>query len=180
MSRLGATSGILRTLSTMRWKMASIFSLIWPGRRVLKKTAIAYLRNGQIVIHASTSTMAGYSIPDEPMFLVDSVDHELIGRRIRTALAGGRTLIPAPPLNHDFMVRVRELFGVTSNRSLGKGLTMISIDEKDGSVSIGPYRQLKGGGHLLLAHHTIQIGRVSDRDLGDAALKAFQLCEGRR
>lgn len=142
-------------------------------------SASAYLYEARIIVHANNRTYNNFGWNSEPVASIscDSSRSE-IGRLIRSTVPASHWDATSPdPLGSDNPVL--QAAGVRSWTNLERKALLILFELQDGTITIIPNRATlrgEGKGWIGLNDKTHFPDECTDTELGDAALKAFEMC----
>jgi len=142
-------------------------------------SASAYLYNGTLIVHASNRTYNNIGWNSEPISTIAyDADNALIGQLIRsTVLASRWDAERADPLDSDNPVL--RAAGVKSWTTMERKALLIHVGLRDGSFTVIPNRATlrgEGRGWSGLDEQITLPESCTDGELGDAAVRAFEMC----
>ena len=141
--------------------------------------ASAQLYDDTIIVHASNRTYNNFGSNSEPVATI-SRDSETshIGHLIRSTILASRWDAERPDsLGPDNPVL--QAAGVKSWTTLERKALLILFELRDGTITVIPNRATlrgEGQGWIVLSDHIKLPDTCTESELGDAALRAFEMC----
>jgi hypothetical protein len=141
--------------------------------------ASAYLYDGKIIIHAQNRTYNNFGWNSEPVSSISSSsDVQVIGERIRETVLASRWDAETPDsLGPDNPVL--QAACVKSWTTLERTALLVLFELRDDEFTVTPNRATvrgEGQGWIGLVHRITLPDTCTDAELGDAAIRAFDMC----
>lgn len=108
------------------------------GKKKRAKTATAYLRKGQVYLHAMSTADAGFDVASPPWLVVDANDAAALDRGLRAALDGSLAKVRTPGRDANILGPLYELAGVQSWRGFIGDAKTVQVTEGGGRLSFEP------------------------------------------
>lgn len=106
------------------------------------KAATAYLKDDRVFLHSSSKTTAGMWILSEPIFSVEKMDSELLGRYTLDALHASTQQVSQPQSWDSLFTPVLKLAGVKSLSAFMKSAKCVEIEFDGEQVRLIPTQNL--------------------------------------
>lgn len=137
------------------------------------KTATAYLRRGQVYLHATSTADAGFDVATPPWLVIDTTDIAGLDAGLRAALDGSRAKVRTPGRDANILGPLYELAGVKSWRGFVGGAKTVHVTENDGKLSFEPSENAGKDGVQGLPE--LAFDATPGQSPGAALLAAFEL-----
>lgn len=143
-----------------------------------KRSALAFLRKGQVYVQRYLQTTAGLSIAHGPVRTSPMSDPSAIGDDLRSVLTRPESTLPHPAQSEWGNVQrpMLDAAGVRSWKALAQGSFVVGIERDGDLISLIPSADYEKEGGRSLPDRTVQ-AEITSSELGEKMLAAFAACE---
>jgi len=137
--------------------------------------ASIYVRNGVAFVVSASRTTDGFWIEQEPYFMDDNVDPQVLAAQVTEALDASKFDVPTPS-SESIASRLPELAGVKSFAIFMRGAVSVDISRDAGGITVTPMRNAgPRAGFEFLGSQSRRI--ESAADLAEVLAEAIQHAE---
>jgi hypothetical protein len=106
------------------------------------KTAICYIRQARVLLHASSKTAAGFYTATPPWLAMDLADVVALDAGIEAALAGSKAKVPTPARDANPLVELYQLASVKTWAGFALNARSVHIERSGEVLTFRPMRNL--------------------------------------